>query len=678
MGKLFSTAIVLLMALIMAGCSSSSNIVEPSPTISGTVRIPSAVTVAPQLAPSAIAADIGGLTPAGAGVTVELVRVNNQGNTTVLAITTTDSSGAYSFSGPDIPTPNSDLAVLVVNGPGTNVRALVSGNQVDVSPASEVVYENVLESGLGVNLQDLSLQELAAFNYLLLGMGIDVSGLSFDNAVSTIKAASGNGLAILISSYAETGTGVNLQDYFYNTITTNVNLLDPFSLAGASPGGISLSTRYGGGTIGAGDVMVKGSQEAIISPILHDLTNVTQSGGDPNRDIVDLEGLNFALNPHGQVIVWGSDGNGVLGIAKNDASLMVYPETSNTPVSGAPYAALSRGIRIQTAGNTTFGSSSSTQIDYVPSFLDPIVGGTAYHLFRLSQTLSSLLAGANEIVVGTAQGDLTFDSTATLTIEDDNGQPLAYASFAANTLTTDTLSLDLDTDTAASATGTDSIGGAGGGVYNVNPFSGNLTFRDNDGSVYPYVGLGMMTKTGEIFTLANMPDDNAQQATNDGTGTHDFGVAVRQTPAAVSLTPGTYNVLQYAYYLSGDPLTPAASVTTGYSYGTLTLDADGTTVSGGSLIANRAKLDVVTAKQATADALTALPSATPETTVSGSIAAPAADGTLTLSLTIGGNTVTGSGAVTANGDFIVAAVKIADGSATDIGRGLLFLMRRPG
>ena len=284
MGKIFSTAIALFLTLTVSGCSGSGHPdVGPTATVSGIVRIPSSVSAALQRVLPVFAADIGGLTPAGAGVTVQLVRLNNQGAvTSVLATTTTDSSGAYSFSGANIPAPDSTLAVRVVNGPATNMRALVSGNQVDISPASETVFRKVIESGLGVNLSNLTTQEVAALDYLLLGMGIDVSGQSFDSAVSTIQTASGSILTSLVTSYFGTSAGTNLQDYFYNTISTRVNLLDPYSLSGISAGGIALSTSYGGGTIDASDTMVKGSLEAIIAPLLHDLTTVTQSASDPN------------------------------------------------------------------------------------------------------------------------------------------------------------------------------------------------------------------------------------------------------------------------------------------------------------------------------------------------------------------------------------------------------------
>jgi len=679
MGKLFSTAIALLIAITIAGCSSGHKDIGPTTTVSGTVRIPNAVSVSMLRTLPIFAADIGGLTPAGAGVTVQLVQLSSVGSVvSVLATTTTDASGAYTFSGPTIPDPDATLEVRVVNGPATNMRALVSGNQVDITPASEAVFRKVIESGLGINLPNLTPQEVASLDYLLLGMGIDVSGQTFDNAVTTIDTAAGSILTNLVTTYAATGNVSNLQDYFYNTISTRVNLLDPYSLSGISAGGIALSTNYGGGTIDINNTMVKGSQEAIISPMLHDLSTVTQSGGDPNLDITDLEGVTYSLNTNSQVIAWDADGNGTLGIVNSDASLMVFPETSNTPISGGPYITLSRGIRIATAGNHTFApTTSAPQIAFSNAFLDAGgTGGTAYHLIQLSQTLSSAASGSNAATIGTATGDLVFDSSNTLNITENNGQQLTYAGFAANTLNTDTLSLDIDSSAVTSGTGTSAIGGTSGGYYYVNTFSGNLTLRDNDGGTYAYLGLGTLTQTGEIFTLVQTPNDNGQQATLDATGTHSLAVAVRQTPAAsspVTLTPGTYNVVLYDYYLNGGS---SASVESEYKYGTLTLGSDGTTVSGGSLISNRASLNIATAKLATSDALTSLPSTTPETTVSGSITPPAADGTTTLSLTIGSNTLTGTGAVTADGKLIITTVQIADTTPTDIGRGLLFLMRQ--
>ena len=65
--------------------------------------------------------------------------------------------------------------------------------------------------------------------------------------------------------------------------------------------------------------------------------------------------------------------------------------------------------------------------------------------------------------------------------------------------------------------------------------------------------------------------------------------------------------------------------------------------------------------------------------VSGNFDVDAVAGTVTMTLTIvtaeGSETVTGTGAVSANGEFIALAVESED--AVSQGRGLLFLVRQP-
>lgn len=659
MGKIVKSAFACLVALILAGCASSDhNDFISNNTISGTVRVTSSTNLSTQLRVPAVAAAIGGLTPAGQGITVELVRLDNQGNVIeVIATTTTDLLGNYTFAGNNIPAPDSTLAVRVVNGPSTNMRALVSGNEVDISPASESLIEKILESA-SLNLSTFTTQEVTALGNLLLGLGIDVGSLSFDEAVTAILDASDTVLSTLINGYSAAGASTILEDHFYNSVSTLS------TLALGTPTGIGLSTGFGGGAFDPTNALMNGSQEAFIAPIFHDLSAVTQSGPGGSRS---LEGYTYVINPNGQLIVWDPDGNADLGLVTADAGIMIYPETVNTPVNGPPYAALSRGLHIATIGNRTISNPSVPRIIYSNAQLDLAATGTSYHLLRLSQTLSG--PGVNAITIATASGDVSFNSTDAL----DIGGGGIYASFAANTLDTATLDLNLATDTVAGAAGTASLGGLSGGYYFVDPFTGNLTARDND-TDYPYVGVGYVTESGELFTLVQTPDDNGSQATDDGTGTHELAVAIRHTPSQVNLSPGTYSVLQYAYYLSGDGTASAAA--NGRKVGALLLDSDGTTVTGGSLLSNLASMDINAARLADINALSTAQSSTPET-VTGTIAVPDVNGGLTLTLTIGNQTVTGTGAVTEDGDLIIAVVTIADDTPTDIGRGLLFLQRQP-
>ena len=136
--KLVGTA---LLASLLVGCGDSgSGGFTSGTTISGTVRVTRSTVLRSKASAPSAAADLGGLTSAGAGVTVQLVRLNSQGqDPAVLATTTTDSSGGYSFAGANIPPPATTLAVQVA-GQSSNMEALVIGAQVDITPASEAVF----------------------------------------------------------------------------------------------------------------------------------------------------------------------------------------------------------------------------------------------------------------------------------------------------------------------------------------------------------------------------------------------------------------------------------------------------------------------------------------------------------------------------------------------------------
>ncbi len=534
MVKLITTAIAILTTLIMAGCSGGGSSgggggTGAGATISGKVRITSATPIIKkQLIPAA--ADLGGLTSAGAGVEVDLVRLSNQGTVTaVLASTTTDSTGAYSFSGAGIPVPDSTLAVQVP-GQSATMRALVTGDQVDISPASEAVIEKIISGSY--SLANFTTQEVLALNNVLLGLGIDVSGLAFGTAVSTVQAAAGSLLTNLVASYAGSSPSSALQGHIYNTVSITSTL--------SSAPSIGLATGFGPGTfIDTTNAMANGSIESIIAPIFHNLNSVSQS---PSGGFTDLNGWMHLVNPDGQLIVSDPGNNGVIGAINAAATLMVYPLTDNT-------SGLARGLRIVTRGHAPFSGET------VPAFSNAVLdnaGGTTYHLIQLGQTLSSSPSPSNAVTVTATTGDVIFNgATASASIAGKG----PYASFAANTLNAESLALDLDTDDISGSTDTTSLGGASGGFFNVDPF-GSLTVRDNDGVTNAYLGQGNVTPGGEIFTLSQTPNDDGTQAATAGIGTHTLAVAIRHTSTPATLTPGTYNVVAYNYYLSGNQTTP--------------------------------------------------------------------------------------------------------------------------
>lgn len=635
-------------------------------TITGTLRVTAGTTLATRLINPPVAADIGGLTPAGAGVQVQLVRLDNQGlNPTVIATTTTDASGAYSFTGGGIPAPASNLAVQVV-GQSANMDALVTGSTVDISPASEAVFETVTGSS-GVNLSNFTLKELAVLNGVVLGTGLDVSSDSFAQAVADLKTASGNVLTTLVTQFNAASLITDLQNRSYNTVGT-VSTLN----VSASPSpGIGLASRYGQGLIDATNAMANGSFEAVIAPLTENLNTLgnTLNQGAAGTD-VSLENWIHMPTSSGQLVVSDPNGNGAVGAINAADSFMVYPLTANTPFS-TPYATLTRGLRIITEGYTPAGPAAAGSSPFANSDLDAGGTGTTYHLMQLSQTLagnSGLHNGSgDQVTVSTATGDVTFSSTTGLTVNNQT-----YGTLAANSLSTDSLTLDLSSSTPSPQTGTGTVG-TSGGYYTVNAF-GNLTLRDS-ASGNPILGVGNVVPEGEIFVLALTPDDvnsTPFPAAVSGVGSHALNIAIRNS-SAVTLSAGTYNVVKYAYYLRSGTV-----VGNGYQTGTVTVAGDGT-LSGGSLIRSEGDISVPTALSEPGTALTTSSSAAPET-ATGTITLGSGTNTATLNATLsGGEALTGPGAITADGSIAVFAIDIADSTSTptDIGRGLLFLIRQP-
>jgi hypothetical protein len=634
-------------------------------TITGTLRVTAGTQLATREIPRAATADIGGLAPAGAGVTVQLVRLDDQGqNPAVLASTTTDSAGAYSFTGGNVPAPASNLAVQVV-GQSTDMQALVTGSQVDISPASEAVFEEVTGTG-GVSLTNFTLEELAALNGVVAGTGLDVSGDTFATAVTALKAAAGSTLTTLTAQFAASSLITALQNHSYNT-------LGHLSTLSASPGpSIGLATRYGQGLINATNVMATGSVEAVIAPLADNLNaggTTTLIQGAAGTD-VSQEGWVHMPTATGQVVVADTSGNGGIGAVNAADTFMVYPLTGNTQ-SGASYATLTRGLHIVTRGYTPAGPGAAGSSPFDTGDLD-VGGGTAYHLMELSQTLASdsgLHTNlGDQVTVSVATGDVVLTN-------DVNGPSFQnqgpYGTLAANSLTTDSLSLDLGSSAITSQTGTGAVAEGSGGYYYVSPF-GNLTLRDNT-TDNPILGVGNVVSGGEIFVFALTPDDRLGApfpASIAGTGSHTVDVAIRRLGSSVTLSAGTYNVVKYAYYLRSGTV-----VGSGFQTGTIAVAADGT-LSGGALIRSEGDIDILAALADPATALTTASSTAPES-ASGAVTLAGADNTATLNASFGDEALTGSGAITADGSVAVFAVDIADDTPSDIGRGLLFLVRQP-
>lgn len=177
-------------------------------TVSGAVQAPGGQVVfnpsqgllqqfAQFIAPTAYAS-ISGLTPLPDGIPVQLIRLNAVGTSFSILSTTMTSGGRYSFNLTNLDLePSNDLALRVANG-SVQMRAFVTGMNVDIDPASEVAVQLVLEKimatpGSTINhytVQELaditgSINILAATKELAAGLNIATTVTSISNAVTS-------------------------------------------------------------------------------------------------------------------------------------------------------------------------------------------------------------------------------------------------------------------------------------------------------------------------------------------------------------------------------------------------------------------------------------------------------------------------------------------------------------
>ena len=184
---------------ILAGCGGSSSSSSDdaggggatSRTISGTATAPAGAEAfheAPSLfelalnvlIPPAHAA-ITGLDPVG-GATVELLRVDNAGNPVgeVLAETVTSITGDYRLTLPDGVNLAGNLIVRIT-GTGTEMRAQVVDQAVNINPVSEFVLRKFIEEGT-------DLDQLVATDVVTLSGKVDTFDLTAGNDLSDMLA----------------------------------------------------------------------------------------------------------------------------------------------------------------------------------------------------------------------------------------------------------------------------------------------------------------------------------------------------------------------------------------------------------------------------------------------------------------------------------------------------------
>ncbi|MCC6207032.1 MAG: tandem-95 repeat protein [Gammaproteobacteria bacterium] len=420
-------------------------------------------------------AAVTGLVPV-SGATVQLVRLDDQGNVaSVIATTTSAANGSYSFN--DTPAPDSTLAVRVT-GQSNTMRAIVTGSEIDVSPASEAVVDSIVDSlSGGVTLENFAVEEVSVLAGLVAGMDIDLDGLTFAQAVTTIQNASSPVLGTLISGFSGSGVETVLHNGLYGGLQFETELKDPFTL-GSGEGGIE-NHALGGGW-GYGDDGIASGGLLFGNRTRHDLATVN----DPESDVGGVEGSNHVVTSDGQVVVTDAAGNGSVGAVTSDGSLLVYPVETNA--SGE----LGRGMMLAVKR-----SVDTLALDN--EVLDPAGGGdTIYNLVRLKETLSAPLSGAgdNLAALTTENGSISFDSDDQF-ISGEN----VYAAFSADVTSTDRLALDLGSDTVVQDS--PAVGNFNG-IYQVI-MDGSLIMQNSSGN---FLGQGFASSDGRLLVLSTATD----------------------------------------------------------------------------------------------------------------------------------------------------------------------------
>ena len=154
----------------------SGNVIAPVNSIAGLQReTPAYLVVLDFILPSAWSA-LTGLTPV-ANATIELVRIDDDGNPVgnALRTTTSNSNGAYTLELPADVDPSGNLVVQVKNSLDQPVlQAMVIGETVNIDPVSQIVLDTLVDEA-GVILANLNIDNVQALLNQLTAINLDFS-----------------------------------------------------------------------------------------------------------------------------------------------------------------------------------------------------------------------------------------------------------------------------------------------------------------------------------------------------------------------------------------------------------------------------------------------------------------------------------------------------------------------
>jgi len=490
----FVILLFLLPATLMSGCSVTNDPDNRTLTITGLVRAPSSQVASfskPTLFAAVFnalfpvsAANVTGLTPV-PNATVQLVRIDDQGNVTaVLTSVLSGPAGEYRILTAE--QPNSSLALLVTGSGGTNLRAIVSGGLVNITPASEAVVQTIISSitapSSTLTLSNFGSKEVNALVRLVESMNIDVTGQTLAEAIITIKNKSGNVLLDFTQGFGAPGVNSALSGGDFGVTGISTTLWDPFSLNGS--GGIDISGTSGGGLTFFTNGAVQGTASFNWHSIF-DFSRITQFAdfvGDdppdkntgqqiPNKPTSGTPKSDYVVSSLGQVTVIPVNGETTAGIITTDGNIMAHALDAN------PLGKMGRGLVVAVKK-----LSGPPDLLVLQNML-----ATGSGIYNVARFYNSHSTNRNVIETTISTGTLSFDNSGNFT----SGSSLSALQTA----------LDLGTFSVNSTPGTDTLSGR----YNVLP-NGQLNML---GGTSGFIGAGMVSSigNGDILTFATIPDD---------------------------------------------------------------------------------------------------------------------------------------------------------------------------
>ncbi len=233
----------------------TGNVTAPAGAVATLVKHNSLLIVVRDALFSRAHAAITGLMPV-EGATVELIRVDDQGVQTgdVLATATTSITGDYTLTVPAGVDLAGNLIVRVSGSGGTEMRAQVVEQEVDINPVSEFVLQKFIDQGADLdNLETTSVIKLTGqIEEFDLTAGADLSemldsleqetGDFVEDQISVIASTPGDA-ATLAGSYRAIELGFGLHDddqqYGVGTLSVDGGILE-FDLSDQGMGDVTL------------------------------------------------------------------------------------------------------------------------------------------------------------------------------------------------------------------------------------------------------------------------------------------------------------------------------------------------------------------------------------------------------------------------------------------------------